>query len=586
MSHQGYPFALTALLLAAPLACQDDDTFAPYTEVLDDGDAVPPPANDFLRVAVSDFEGDLRADVASLHGGTVSVFRAAVVTRQPLPLATPAGWVANDLAASDPRVDPAPPRLYLVGNDGLRVAAFDVQTQTMTNTLALAGAWVGASRLACGWAGSGRLIVGLHASGTMLLFATDIAGTITQIATVSLPSAGGDLTLLDWHGNGALVAAVTTQSDGLLLVDPAGSTTPLATAAAGSFLARLQDGTAPDELAWLHPGTGGGWALRILRSGSADADVPLCSVTDPNGIDCGDLDNDGRTDCAITQRSTYDGVVLLRQIGGQSPPTQFFADTPETRATFVSLASPHPGTPLDLAPPVFRDVDRDGKADVVIGLTSAETVVVVAGIATGDVGGIDDGILATADDSTYLVDPAYSTTEYTLGLTVDAHDIPAGMHEVEVVCWTGTFQSAGQEWVIDGLPRSHRFHPLHEDPQAGGRHVIPTLTGETTDNWSDGRHMFYEVRFVERDASGALLDATPSYVLGMTLPRFPGDPPSAYMNPLRSHLEKLSDDEKKVRKVGAILVDGIVPPRRVPPPPFPTGGGSTPITNGPTTTPY
>ncbi|MFO1051600.1 MAG: hypothetical protein U1F36_05260 [Planctomycetota bacterium] len=574
------PLAAFLSLLVAPLLAQDQGA-TEYTYDLPPEETPPPPYDGYTRVDACDVDGDLRADVIALRDGTLSGFRSAVVTRQPLGFQTASGFYAHDFAASD-ATPQAPTRIYVVGNDGLHVDEYQASSGSMSDTLALTGAWVGAQRVLCAEVDGGRALVGVHADGHTLLYATDVAGTVSAVGTLSLSSAVVDLALLDWQGNGSVSVAVATAADGLLLVPPSGTATQLATSAMGSFLAPLHKGDAADRLCWLHPVTGG-FALKVFRQGGSEDDVSLSSIDDPSGMACADLDADGLSDCMITQRASFDAVVLLRQTDSGSPATEWFADTANTRKAFTVWDGTHPGSPLDLAPPAFTDMDRDGHADLVAGLTSVDSVAVKVGIAFDDPNAVDPSILSATVDSTWSIDSTISTTDPTLALKLDVGSLATGMTHVEVVDYAGDFDESLGDSQMESTARSDRYHALHGVSGYEGHYDVPVVTGESSEYWDHGHTHFLEVRFVQLDSFGNLIAATRSHVIAVAMNSQAGEAVSVYMGPVRDHTEHGSGTERPVARPGGSRLGSSVILRRLP-----VGSGSPPSTPsvGPATRPH
>lgn len=485
------------------------------------------PGSDFRRVVGGNFEGSDDVDGYDLVGLLDSVlvvmsrlhYQTAIYALDWEPVAEP---IIADIGVLPDGIAPGRDGLLVSDADGLHLVELEGGTAFTPTTLAAGNPWSGASRLQgadLDLDGDCEVVAAAVDDATILMLQGTVGGSWT---TSSFLTTGGilDLVAFEWTTLLAGLELAVLMPDRLVVYSSTGTLlrTFLHTSSQGQ-LARVRIGGPSDVLAWSRLVSGGGASeLVTVRLNTVSQGQPtefdLCSAifdVEPVTLSGADYDGDGFDDLLLTHEQNETVIVMLNN--GTVP----YFETDVTGAYDVIPLVPQPmvGTGNDSIP-FFGDLDGNGTADIVHGVSSTQKVEVWMNAAYARQ--LDENGLITADDIAWYESEFKPGTEQgELWFAMDVPEAFAQNTHVEVIVFD---QEMPDNNPVNPAAVYHRVFELAE--LVGGLTplqyvILDDLQG--SDYWPDHRHYYMRYRFTNASGTSPIVfsNSSPWYVGGWTL---------------------------------------------------------------------
>ncbi len=387
---------------------------------------------------------------------------------------------------------------------GLHLGWWDFATKAFARTQLDGGAWAGAQLVrATGIRGTVRPdVAGVSADGYTLL----VMGVVSESPLAFSPLSGASFTVanpilsftaLEWDGVAPAEWAVLTTNT-LRIHDGASNVLRnWATAGAGGSLATLESEYQPyDRLVWL---TAPAAAQFVFALDAAHVD-PALNVAGilASSIVAGDWDRDGDDDVAIGNQFNQKIFVVDNERSIAAPDAISFPLGGGFEV--LPLSDPGASNPGHVANPVIADFDGDGDPDVGTAVQASAEFRIAK---NGDVD--DDALEPVVLDMSYLVLENSSYGELTIELDRSA-GLTAPVTDVRVTLW----RQAELGEPSDQSPEDDLIFPIAQWP------VQITVQVPESGHYFESVY-YFEMRFLERDAQGAVVGSHPASLGGLTL---------------------------------------------------------------------
>ena len=462
-----------------------------------------PGAGQVTRMVAGEFTGDHRIHAVVLDAGVLRALYSVAFMDQIVTLPGVANDIATVRGVGDQRWD----RLAMVGATGLQISGVDCGVQSVS---VADGPWIGARRVLSAGDVDNGVLVGIAAATNVLLAASVVGGNYVGTVSRTFSHPIDDYVLADWTGDLVDDVVVLTNDRlvvlnlalGELLEVPAGETD-------GAMLATLPVNTMAERVALVRRNAANQWEVVVMGDGISTPPKPLGFV--PRGIAGGDFNGDRRPDLCLAVLGHNDVVVLLQRLSVNAP----FQPENTLMAKWLEMHE----TALVSSTPLFVDIDRDERCDVIATAHSFQTGTVIT-----QRSGLND---SQPDDTTaHLVFGDLVRTGATdarvlqIELNPDRYDA-AVYDTAEVVLWRyegGTgLAMAGARKRYDLTSVQSGQHAWLEVPLPAS---LPANAPFQSESWN-GAQVWLEVRVAKRapgaSALGTLITVGPTWVLAATL---------------------------------------------------------------------
>lgn len=400
----------------------------------------------------------------------------------------------------------------IVDGQGLTLHWLNAAGDAFDSVALGSNAWNGAARIRSGDADGlyGSDIVGLaadHRTFLSCLSTTSAGGTsfVDGPSTV-VPNDVSDFVLIQWDADAELEVAMLTTA-GLEIREPDGTLITSVTAypTGGRLVAIDVEGTAQQKVAWvtLHPNAVN--ELLIVGNASGFEAAQMLAPLQTVGLEAADIDGDGNGDLIFTGKTGYYALIAFQQAGSPS-----FGFGPSMFIIVDLVADPGSAAPNLEAEPAAADIDGDGDVDVVCAIDRPDPGVDVVSRVANTV--IDaevyrpllppsftyafegEEVIGQADLSIVLPSP-----------TAPANEVPAAATHVDVVVWRseGDGENPGRVAVQ---------HDTIDLSAPEGQFPLTLNVVIDEPQWPFDAIYAIEIRYVERDGAGELLQAFPARI--------------------------------------------------------------------------
>ena len=542
---------LLCALVAAPVATPQGGATAPVDveQHRINFNVVPGANGQFERMVVGDLDGDVLPDAVIVENGTpYFAWGAQVVSALSVIDAGLAGTTL-DVAM---RPDGLPDRqtlLVLQGGVGLMEYSFD-ENGPLTPVLRQAGLWTTHKRiLVCDLDGQNGLdVLGLAADRKNLYaLIAQPDGSFAPGLRLTYPSDVHSFTVGDWDTTDGVtnVAAVCGADLWVRKYGAAGITT-FSGSLPGGFVTTLDESTPANRFAWVtRAAADDQYLLRVVEP-PMTMSAPLGLLLSPgigqpavdvdvSEIVAGDIDGDGLDELLVAQR-TFQRAFALVNLGGANPFSTADDDILVVESDNPSAAAGEVGLPS------LGDLSNDGRADLVYGLGALNQVMVAYEFEPASQPSHD----TTGYDNCDAVDPIVRPeTDYELQTSqVDANfrvhlQIPfehrTGFTHVQAALW----KQPGPYANLNSAAEEQFLYEIDSTPTCRHMIEIDIDNGTPYDHWPNAEHYYVQYRFVNLNAAERVVEASRSYIVGMTLrPNTNPDPNFSYA----AYLLSLSDE--------------------------------------------
>ncbi|MBK8099609.1 MAG: hypothetical protein IPK26_21080 [Planctomycetes bacterium] len=466
-----------------------------------------PGAGQVTRMVAGEFTGDHRIHAVVLDAGVLRALYSVAFMDQIVAIPGNANDIATVRGVGEQRWD----RLAVVGATGLQIAGVACGVQSVS---VAEGPWIGARRVLSAGDVDNGVLVGIAAASNVLLAASVVGGNYVGTVSRTFSHPIDDYVLADWTGD--LVDDVVVLANdrlvvlnlalGELLDVPAGESD-------GAMLATLPVNTVAERVALVRRNAADQWEVVVMGDGISVAPKPLGFV--PRGIAGGDFNGDRRPDLCLSVLGQNDVVVLLQRLSANAP----FQPENSLMTKWLEMHE----TALVSSTPLFVDIDRDERCDVIATAHSFQSGTVITQRSGYDLAPPDDttahlvfGDLVRTGDAGECV--------LQLDLNPDKYDATV-YNTAEVVLWR---YEGGTGLAMAGARTRFDLTAVQPGQRAWLEVRLPGGAQFQSDTWN-GYQVWLEVRVAKRApgtaATGALLTVGPTWVLAAT--QGPGLPNSS-----------------------------------------------------------